>query len=1816
MRIHSMIGRLPCRSAALVTAALMACVTPCRAADTAKPSAPAARLDRTTVTARGKQSALLTVNAFGRYAVTVSSAQGVALETVDRMAGSGPLAGEAGKQDGRLDLFLDRGEHKIVTYAAEHGSGQATLGAHAFRELHARAPLLVEHRLERASLGDFEQRSYWIEIKQRRVVALEAAGRHLADLRLWREGTWLVAVAPQIVQSQARPDQPLAVARLAVELDPGLYLLTAYGGPPQPWTEASDAKPFLLRYGIPTLAPAMRQQFTMSEFGVERFLVPRGPNHFRLELPTAHAASLQVDAYDSHEPFRNQGFGASIDKRTVPPVAEVDQGGNGERLVTVTTETGKPFLLQHFEANWSYRFGGPGEYWISSIHAGHSEDSVGATAVLTRQPRRGPEELVDDQALDLGDAWHRRFNLLDRLTLFVKVPHPTVVRVVGEGVRARYRFEPFLTSRPRDYQTPPWEESGHMFPLLGGLYVLTVEPQTKGILDLHLLPGFSRQSSVLTPVSAAARFPATKLDSESSYTLYLNRQPGVAAGVILRPLPVDLRFPLPVTQRPGETLTIPVSVPERGTLRARTEDGRALELSLDNGKAGTAIEVEAGRYQVVVRGGDAAKAYSLALEPTRLASTTPLPALPDARLAGLPKFPVITPEAPHYLDLQRVSTATYNVRVDQPGLYQFETTGLLHTGGKVRTRISPSLFEASRNGVGGNFQIQRYLREGDYQLSVSTEGETQGHLGVQLSRTEVVDGGELREGEVARALLPTGQALAYRFRIAQRGSYHLQSLGLGRNFDVRLEDSQGWPVLAPLQGGDITADLEPGAYRLLVMPQTADARVLTRLDRVAQPKGFKGHGPHRITLGAPVSHTWIEPRKGTAPGTAPGAAKETTNGTAKGTAAGAVKGAPRTPDQWDFVLPAAAEVTITLDAEMEATLVRTAELKQPLAKLDARQPWRGELAAGRYRVLARNSRANNLVPYTLQVASTQMLAGQSRTVSAPAAIPVSVGADGLIELESFGRGDVRARLVDAAGEPVAQNDDRPGDWNFQIAQRLRPGQYRLLVDPVSEKRAQTTVSMQAPGEVLEKPLALGKDVEIKGAQVHVYPLPLPADSNVVLASARSGDAVGLALEGEAPQGWVNLGTKLGKDPYLALPLALPLAERFTAYRLRAWSADRRSLRMTLRAVAANLPAVPESQWLQGSVAPVRVDDKRPSLRLAMVALARPGTFRLAGDLARLQWSDSGTRVAQESRDAVIAVSGKALWLVSEDRPEGEANALAAARLRLPVGEQESLRLELMAGQVGTVDLQPNPQGPSLVLAQARAGQPGVALAEARDPAAIGFVPGEVVTVALPGVSGVGGISAAARLWNATSPAAPLELDVRQVSLQQGDAQGLAFGVSEGTIKSRAALTMKLPAGGLRARLTLSPLNAAVFVKKGRLRSTHWAGTEALQETVVTDADQLWLLNAGPADAQYGVDLAPHTGEAEAPLKPGEVLERNLGTAGRLRIPVEVTKSDGEGYRLHIRGNVQALWQENGGRITSGSDLGIRESGVLWLQHRPGTLVAWLDETGPQGNAGNGRRFGAAPETPVTPPQTIGLHGKQQLLAFQLEQPVMLQVRTSVPVVTQFLVRGQPPRTEAHLYGASVNLPAPAGAALLMLRAVGADSLSGVATVTATPATRLAEGPGPEVLLAPGSARLFAFDLEHATTVGIGVRASSDVVRAVSYDAHGTLQSEGVVQMPTLVPGRYYLAVEMPPDSAPVRVQPIVLGLKRPDLRPPHDILRRYVEAKDDGEALLYVPPPPAPPPAATAPDEAESEEAAPKEGEEGEGEPSDESGNSPAEEAQ
>jgi len=1720
-------------------------VLPARAAQ----EPPPASIDHDRVPAAGRHVATARVEAFGRYSIQAASGQGVALQAVDRMAGAGPVFGEAGRQDGRIDLFLDRGEQRVVVLGAERASGNAALSIRPFRELHEHPPLLIEERLEATSLGDLEQRSYWIDVPKVRTVAIEAAGRNLADLRLWKDGTWLVDAAPALTVGTARPEQPLAVARLVATLNPGLYLVTAYGGAGQAWTQKSEDRPFYLRMGLTTLAPAGRQQFTAGEFGVERFVVPAGASHFRLELASSQPARLQVGPFDPSGPYNPQGASADIDKRSLLPVAQVDDIAEGAHLVTVTLAPGQTFTLQYFDARGVYRFRGSGDFWVSSIHDGSPADLPGVTAVMTRLSPGSAEQYFAEQALEIpADAvWRRRFNLLEELTMIVKIPEASHVKIRTEGTSARFRFEPFLgraSIASFENTIPSSHGSGDEVDLDAGLHVLHLLPQSPGIVDLRL----ERRSTAIldasrlrklvapdtpTPVAAAARFFPIHLEAGSDYALYLNAQPGSRAGAVVRPLPIDLSAPLYVAQRADESLVIPVSVPERGSLRAVAEDGKTVPIALEDGRKGESLDVEAGRYQVTIPASGSPLGYSLRLDPQRLERNRPLPELPPARIAGLPSFPELTPEAPRFLDLGRSAHQTYRVKVDRPGFFEIESTGLLQTEGAVRTRTNPSLFEDKSGGVGRNFHIGRYLREGEYQLTVATAGRTKGHLGVRIARTEEIDGGELREGDLARALLPAGRTLSYRFRIASRGPYRLHAMGLGHDFDVRLEDGEGWPVAEPVAAGDITREFEPGTYRVLLQAQTTDARVLTQVERIPDPVRREGHGPHRLEPDVAVEHLWKEPEAGKA----------------------------RTPDRWDFVLPAPAQVGVTLDNEMEGEIVAAGEPGKVLARVLPNTPWQGNLPAGSWSVLARHSRHNNLVQYTVRYGTTELLAGQAREIIAPAVIPVAVDGDGVVEFESFGAHDVRARLLDESGATVAQNDDRDNDWNFEIAQRLRPGRYQLQVDPVGEERAPTRVALNAIAEVDEGTLEAGRELGIGDAKSHMVAISPAPGSNALVVSARSEGAVGIAIERRLASGWVGVGSRTGVSPVLVVPLR---AQAAGAIRVRAWSADRRSTRFTLRTLSASLPGSSEEELRRGQVRWMAIDSQRPEVRIGLVSLVRAGAFALHFEGPAPLWSDDPARAAASAPGGVIAVGAGELLLYA---PAGAGSSISAERVAVPSGTAEALRVELAPAQRASLDLAPGTSS-ALVVASSRSGQPGIALGPRVDAAAMGFVPGESATYIAAGVAAGG--EQAVRLWNASESSAPFEASVREVLLEDRRGEALALGSGSGELGPHSALARSLPPGGVRARLTLAAQGAAVFLRKGSVVSTHWAGDSGLQETISVNADEVRILNADARPSQYSVELAPGSADPEAPLAPGGLLERNLATSGRLRVPVEIP--DGEGsYRLRVRGDAQALWQDASGRIQGGNDFDVRSAGTLWLLHEPGTVVAWLDEPRASGWDRVSRWLGSLSESSVRPPESVPLQGKQQVLLVRLERPSLLHVRTSAPVVAQFLGRGRPGVTQAFLHGAMLNIPAPAGESRLVLRAIGSESLSGHASVFATEVTNLVEGEGPAVLLGPGGARLFSFTLDRPDTIGIGVRASSDVVSSVLYDEQGAVQSQGVVQMPRLAAGRYYLAIEAPESSAPVRARAIVLGLARADTRPPYEVLRRYVEAQGDATALLYDP---------------------------------------------
>jgi hypothetical protein len=319
-----------------------------------------------------------------------------------------------------------------------------------------------------------------------------------------------------------------------------------------------------------------------------------------------------------------------------------------------------------------------------------------------------------------------------------------------------------------------------------------------------------------------------------------------------------------------------------------------MDLSLDRGPWQRTYSVSTGRHDLSVR--STAKDtinYALSLEPRRLDAGTPLPPLSQTALDSLPKFPVLTDTKPLFFDLDRASSSTFNLRADRSSLYQVQSTGLLATEGNLRSRTTPRFVRESENGKGRNFFIRQYLHEGDYQITVASKGQSKGHLGLAMEKSGLIQGGFLTSRTPARLSLAAGTSAAYQFIVTRPGEYRVRAFGLGRTLKCRLEDKDGWPVLAPNGKADITRIFDKGKYRLIILPENTDARIVTLIEPVQRPRRFKGHGPHGLPLAVAVDHTWREPASG----------KE------------------RRPDQWKFELPADGDLSIELTGEMQADLL-------------------------------------------------------------------------------------------------------------------------------------------------------------------------------------------------------------------------------------------------------------------------------------------------------------------------------------------------------------------------------------------------------------------------------------------------------------------------------------------------------------------------------------------------------------------------------------------------------------------------------------------------------------------------------------------------------------------------------------------------------------------------------------------------------------------------------------------------------------------------------------------------------------------------------
>ena len=1673
-------------------------------------------LAQTVFPATGTHETIITIPSFGRYAISVSSAQGTALQLVDRMAGPGNVSGAPGAQDGRIDAFLERGTYKLRLISDARGTGNATVSVVKFTELQSAPVQLVEDKPVIADLGDGQQRSWWIVVKTRGTYSFEAGGRYLNELRLWQPGSWMVNATPVVAEADGNPDQPLALRQLVAQLEPGIYQLTAYGGPGLPWAQDSKAAPFMLRWGVPALSDSGRSLHQASVLGIDRFLVPGTASTLRLVLDKAAPASIAAQPYDPSSMFdQSEAMVATIDKHSRDPVVELGlpkpyQHDNAVPwLITVTRMPGASYRLEALNAGGTQTTLqlNEGNTLLAVTLPGDPDDEIDPGFFLIQNDG---QRMVASSAIELDTAlpWRRSFNLLDTAQTFLHTSQSINLVVSGSGVPADFVVDRFMVNPPDDRRVPDPKPSGGVWTLTPGYYVLSAIPQQNGhgVLTMSMTAQGGPAPGADSPRLPAALFkdlsvnaPDEELGAENinetgygpwSFTLF-SAGGGASFGLRQMDLPATLTQPLSFELGAGQSVNIPISIAADGELAVTGEDGAGLGFTLDGKAVSGTVTLHPGQYEFAMTGlKTGTRMVNLAETPASLLPATALPVMAPAQIAPA-ALPPVRPGEPDFLDFAQGQNVNFALPVDHDALYRFETTGLLETGGTIRTHINPSLGTAEGNGTGRNFLLQMFLREGDYQLAVQPQGQTAGHAGVALTETPLLDEGVLAPGNPARITLEPGQAALYHFHIAAQGAYHLFTLGLGHAFNMRLEDADGWPLLAPGGAADAQLDLAPGDYRMILLPGLVENRAVTMLQQILPPPVYAGHGPFQVAFGQDMQNRWMEP----------------------------APGAKRVPDIWSFDLPAAATVTVTINAGMRAQVFGAVPGAAAFGTTDGGS-WTGRLAAGAYAIATMSAAQNNRVDYTLNVSLKDLTPGQSEQVTAPAVIPVSLGGAQQYEISSFGGQDVRASLYDAAGKLVAANDDRDNDWNFLIAGNFAPGTYTLHVDPVGTDNAQTLVSIASPAIIAGPALAVGTAANISDGQVHAMDVPAPPPGSLMLLGATAAVPVGLALEAQQPGGdWRMLTSTTGLNPYLAMPAGCE------KYRLRAWAEDHGTTPVAVSVQFVTGPAADIAALSTGlALAPVSLGARQ--LGVVRINIPQPQVLQLAGGADTLQWSAAADVPAAHDLSGAMLATGASLWLV-----DATAHTVAARPVDLL---QAKLRMNLPEGQSLTLPLPPQQQA-ALWQVMGQGGQPGVSIIDGNTAPvmALGGRLGALSQAIAFQPAGMAG--AKLRLWQAGSPVDPLPLIVQRTGFAAPGVLTLAIGGNDGTLPAHATLQGSLPAGWKRLSIDL-PAGAVAVLSHNGATANLIVGDGMAPDVLDSDADSLLLLNPGSAAAPYSVSF-----QAEAApqliMPPDGLLTYYSATPANLHVIV-----GRQGAVVKIAGaatNIAGI--DADGIVTGGNTARIGFGGAL-VTVQPGLSV--ISEDGIPTNM-----LGQL----VAVPGSVQLTGQHMLLQFAPAEARLVHFETNTPVVV--LGSNGPQLFPA---GATLNLFQPKGTAqALLVQAVTSAGLSGTARFDVIPAIPITDGLGAAVRVAPGQSRLFTFSLSAARSIGVGVRGSVDDANCRLLAADGTALAHGVVAMKQLPAGTYFLAVDVPADGAATDIQPALVGMTLPDDGPPPDVQASY-----------------------------------------------------------
>ena len=1690
------------------------------------PAAVQTLVERSSFKARGKNETILHISLAGRFSIQVKSDQGTAIELVDRMAGQIGAAGTAGVNDGRLDLMLDRGDYKVRLLSHPKGDGILSLKVLPFHEVKpvsdpADHPLLKELALENVRLADLEQQSFWIELKERRMLNIEIQGRALAECRLWKDGVLWEDLRPTVTVYEPESGKPMTHIEFHHDLNAGLYLLSCYGGPLRKWSEDNGETPLFLRWGVPDIGENGQHLFQISPFGRDVFMVGQASNFFQLVRKDKKNTQLTARRWQQTASRFGGGSSAAISKESRDPWCKVtsSQGGDLPQIVIVTGTPGDALELDYFKQVYWYEIRDLNDhYWLSSIHSAEGRDALDVTAILfnlwgktalhEQLPAVGPDKPL-----------LRRVNLLASDTIFIFVEREGTY-VIDEdetsGAAADYQITPFMIFRPSGYREPPFLEAGKEWVLTAGYHVLTLRPKSLGIIHFALhqksgllgsikkLFGGNADSLKDKPGTPELGFswPDVTFSSNTPYLLSINQRANVESGIIMRLLPLDLQEPLPVTLKNGVSVPLPVKIGQASTLEVSGGDAQV-------SSAGVVLAAHAllpaGNYQLELKN---------ATQKTVLYNlrTVPVPAAPAKPLLKKIEtvLPLLAEDKTSYTDFERGQTREFLLRVQKPAFYRLETTGLLATAIKVRSFLVASLFTAQENGIGRNALVQQYLKPGDYVVAVSTLGQTRGRAGLRLRRTPLEFSDELAIGNVSRKRVAADAALRYHFRIPQKGNYRLQTMGLGKTFSYRLEEDGGWPLILNGNADYIQQEFNAGDYFYYTLPEPVASRRVSIIKPIVEEKLIRGKGPHVLALNQPLANIWMETTA-------------------------------RKPDVYDVEVTAPIHARLTVEKDLEAVLLDSAKTEKARSR---NGEWQGDLAAGPYSILIRSSEKNNRLPYTISLDTEDLIPGMSRTVnSLPTTLDVSLGESGLVEIASFDRQDCRAVLYDKnSGSMIAEADDMPADWNFLLARELPAGRYRLRIESMTPhtlpfevsmnmRRARTLAEVEVPFSLHEK---IGKDI-LK------VPFRAGAAEQLLHFFLQKHAAMQMAL--------LKDGKIIAENPS---DIFIPLAAG-GRYALMVWQQGDQSGEVGLQAEALPAPRLSvERETIIDAFQAARIANAN-GYGLQATAASQAVLFSPAIEQPCAPQGDPGEKVLVGPGWLALGLEGRLQLAPLTLKPDKEENlSLGGSPLPFAVaGNGQPMLLECeSADAMIAVRIDPLPSGGSDMFPWA------------------GSVMNKALTLAGIPDSGSfrGEIRNLAADPNVPAPAGSLQAERVTLRLRSFPLQQLLEMPASGTLATelQPGRSMKLAVkNDSETFKLLLPKDVVAFSwSNGRAVAMTAALDGNHEECLLAKPGFLYIVNRSETAAPLLLSLMGREAAAESVLDPDQGLEKIFAASGQLRLLINDIPA---GHYLCLAGDsVASYFLDRNGLMIAGRAMPALgtvsgyQAGGGWLviDHGVGFVKVW---TAPEKNV-EASFIGDLKKAEISAWQGEKGILKNNLQKWDIALPDfgLLAAGITSPGALGLFTGNKPLAIRAGNDPGSnwfFIMLGPGDYSLYTRPLLGHFQEGQVFMQLVKPQALEPLQTEKDMLIGAGGLQVFRFTVTRTGKVGIGLISESDGLDAWLCNREMSVLQKGTLIIRDLEAGEYFLIVAA---ASPLRYRPVVLGSEGSLQQIPDDVLREYL----------------------------------------------------------